>query len=158
MLRRILKIGVASILFVAATPLAASADSSEFEADLDPGQEFNPPVVIVSDGEGEAEFKVKRNRVRFELEWDDLTSPAVAAHIHCAPAGANGPVGVTLLAETKGTHGKVRGSFAGPDAANTCGWASLSDVLAAMVTGNAYVNVHTTNYPTGEIRGQVEID
>src|SRR3990172_4787145 len=156
MLRRILKIGVASILFVAATPLAASADSSEFEADLDPGQEFNPPVVIVSDGEGEAEFKVKRNRVRFELEWDDLTSPAVAAHIHCAPAGANGPVGVTLLAETKGTHGKVRGSFVGPDAANTCGWDSLSDVLAAMVNGNGYVNGQTTNYPAGEIRGKVE--
>lgn len=157
MLRRILKIGVASILFVAATPLAASADNSEFEADLDPGQEVQTPAVV-SDGEGEAEFTVKRNRVRFELEWEDLTSSAVAAHIHCAPAGDNGLVGVTLLAETKGTDGKVRGSFNGPDTGNACGWASLSDVLAAMVTGNAYVNVHTTNYPAGEIRGQVEID
>jgi hypothetical protein len=53
MLRRILKIVVASILFVAVTPLAASADSSEFEADLDPGQEFNPPVVIVNPRQGE---------------------------------------------------------------------------------------------------------
>jgi hypothetical protein len=31
-------------------------------------------------------------------------------------------------------------------------------VLTAMVTGNAYVNVHTINFPAGEIRGQVEID
>jgi hypothetical protein len=34
----------------------------------------------------------------------------------------------------------------------------VSDVLAAMVTGNAYVNVHTSNFLGGEIRGQIEID
>ena len=157
MLRRILKILVASMLFVAATPLAASADSSEFEADLDPGQEVQTPAVV-SDGEGEAEFTVKRNKIRFELEWDDLTSSVGAAHIHCAPAGSNGDVGVTLIAETKGTDGKVKGSFTAPDAGNACGWLTLSDVLAAMVTGNAYVNVHTANFPAGEIRGQIEID
>lgn len=157
MLRRILKILVASILFVAASPLAASADSSEFEADLDPGQEVQTPAVV-SDGEGEAEFTVKRNKIRFELEWEDLTSSVVAGHIHCAAAGANGFVGVTLIHETMGDDGKVKGSFTAPDAGNTCGWTSLNDVLAAMVTGNAYVNVHTANFPAGEIRGQVEID
>jgi hypothetical protein len=156
MLRRILKIGAASILFVTAAPLVASADNSEFEADLDPGQELTVPVG--SEGEGEAEFTVKRNRIRFKLEWEDLTSPAAAAHIHCAPAGVNGAVGVTLLAEIKGTDGKIRGSFKAPDPANGCGWTSLSDVLAAMVTGNAYVNVHSTNFGAGEIRGQIEID
>jgi hypothetical protein len=155
MLRRILKIGVASILFVAATPLTASADNSEFEADLDPGQEVD---AVVSDGEGEAEFTVRRNKVRFKLEWDDLTSSAVMAHIHCAEAGVNGPVGVTLFAKTKGDDGRVKGSFKTPDAGNDCGWLTLGDVLAAMVSGNAYVNVHTVNFPGGEIRGQVEID
>jgi len=157
MLRRTLKIGLASILFVAATPLAASADNSEFEADLDPGQEVQTPAVV-SDGEGEAEFTVKRNKIRFELEWDDLTSSVVAGHIHCEAAGANGPVGVTLIHETMGDDGKVKGSFTTPDEGNECGWLTLNDVLTAMVTGNAYVNVHTVNFPAGEIRGQVEID
>jgi hypothetical protein len=155
MLRRILKIGVASILFVAATPLTASADNSEFEADLDPGQEVQ---AVVSDGEGEAEFTLRRDKVRFKLEWDDLTSSAVAAHIHCGAVGVNGGVGVTLFAETKGDDGRVKGSFNAPDAGNACGWATVSDVLAAMVTGNAYVNVHTSNFLGGEIRGQIEID
>jgi len=157
MLRKILKILVVTSLFVAATPLAASADSSEFEADLDPGQEVQTPAVV-SDGEGEAEFTVKRNKVRFELEWEDLTSSVLFAHIHCAAAGANGPVGVTLIHETKRADGKVRGSFSAPDAGNACGWTTLGQVLSAMVTGNAYVNVHTANFPMGEIRGQVEID
>ena len=156
MLRRFLKILVASVLFVALAPLAASADDSEFEADLDPGQEVVVPVG--SEGEGEAEFTVKRNRIRYKLEWEDLTSNAVAAHIHCAAAGVNGQVGVTLLSETKRPDGKVRGSFSAPDAGNQCGWTTLGDVLTAMVTGNAYVNVHTVNFGAGEIRGQIEID
>ena len=152
MLRRILKMIVVSALFVAATPLAASAGNTEFEADLDPGQET---AVVDSKGEGEAEFTVKRNKIRFELEWEDLTSGAVAAHIHCAAAGVDGAVGVTLLSEAKGTDGKVKGSFSAPDPGNGCGWASLNDVLTAMVTGNAYVNVHTANFLPGEIRGQI---
>jgi hypothetical protein len=127
----------------------------EFEADLDPGQET---ADVDSEGEGEAEFTVKRNKIRYELEWEDLTTGAVAAHIHCAATGVDGPVGVTLLSKTKGTDGKVKGSFKAPDEGNQCGWTSLNDVLTAMVTGNAYVNVHTPTYPTGEIRGQVEID
>ncbi|HEX6146743.1 MAG TPA: CHRD domain-containing protein, partial [Acidimicrobiia bacterium] len=108
MLRRFFKIGMVSMLIVASTPLTASAHGSEFEADLDPGQEVQTPAVV-SDGEGEADFTLKRNKVRFRVEWDDLTSGAVAGHIHCAPAGSNGTVGVTLLSEPKGTDGKVRG-------------------------------------------------
>ena len=156
MLRRFLKILGASVLFVALAPLTALADDSEFEADLEPGQEVVVPVG--SEGEGEAEFTVKRDRVRYKLEWEDLTSNAIAGHIHCAVAGVNGPVGVTLIHEAKGPDGRVRGSFTAPDPGNGCGWATLSDVLAAMVTGNAYVNVHSVNFPAGEIRGQVEID
>jgi hypothetical protein len=158
MMRRFLRAMLASILFVAAAPLAASADHrSEFEAELDPGQEVQTPAVV-SDGDGDAEFTLRRDKVRFELEWEDLTSSALMAHIHCAPAGSNGPVGVTLFAKTKKTDGHIKGSFTGPDAGNACGWTTLSQVLGAMAGGNAYVNVHTTNFPMGEIRGQVEID
>jgi len=156
MLRRFLKILGATVIFVALAPLTALADDSEFEADLDPGSEVVVPVG--SEGEGEAEFTVKRNRIKFKLEWEDLTSNAVAGHIHCAAVGVNGPVGVTLITQPKGPDGRLRGSFTAPDPGNGCGWTTLGDVLAAMVTGNAYVNVHTVNFPAGEIRGQVEID
>jgi hypothetical protein len=32
---------------------------------------------------------------------------------------------------------------------------SLSDLLAAMQAGNTYVNVHTSQFPAGEVRGQI---
>jgi hypothetical protein len=35
-------------------------------------------------------------------------------------------------------------------------WADLGDVLGAMAGGTADVNIHTENFPSGEIRGQVD--
>jgi hypothetical protein len=157
MLRRTFRVALATALFVVAAPLIASADELEFEAELSPEEEFQDPPVI-SEGEGEAELSVRRDRVRYDVEWEDLTSDVVAGHIHCAAAGANGPVGVTLVHEPLGADDRVRGSFTGPDAGNTCGWATLGDVLHAIATGNAYVNIHTANFPAGEIRGQLRVD
>ena len=92
-----------------------------------------------------------------------------AAHIHCGIAGVSGPIGVTLFMGAPGggrTDGVLAaGSVTGPDPGNACGWATLADVVAAVESGNAYVNVHTNDgvdppntgpgdFPGGEIRGQ----
>ena len=72
-----------------------------------------------------------------------------AAHIHCGAAGVNGPVGVTLFVGTPG-GGRIDGTLAegtitAPDPGNGCGWADLAAVVAAMNSGNTYVNVHTND-------------
>jgi hypothetical protein len=95
---------------------------------------------------------------------------AFASHIHCAAAGVNGPVGVTLFLGTPAS-GRLDGVIASdtrtaPDPGNACGWTTLEDVISAMRSGNAYVNVHTNDgvaptntgpgdFPGGEIRGQI---
>ena len=155
MWRRILTVALVSIVWLAFTAVAAWGDGLEFETELDPGQEV---PAVASDGEGEAEFELNGDSISFELEWEDLTSPAVAAHIHCAPVGVVGGVGVTLFLGAMGTEGEFTGSFSGPDPDNGCGWADLEDVVAVMANGSAYVNVHTTTSPGGEIRGQIEED
>ena len=156
MFRRFSVVAVVSIVWLALTAAAALGDGWEFEAELEPGQEV--PLAPDSDGEGEAEFEVKKKKIKFELEWEDLNGSVFAIHIHCAPAGANGPVGVTLFSGSKGTEAEIKGKFRTPDAGNACGWATLGDVVAAMATGNTYVNVHTNAVPSGEIRGQIEAD
>jgi len=97
-------------------------------------------------------------------------SNVFAAHIHCGAPGVAGPVGVTLFMGTPGSgpvHGVlVRSSFSAPDVGNACGWTTVDDVVAAVTSGNAYVNVHTNDgvappntgpgdFPGGEIRGQL---
>jgi hypothetical protein len=117
-------------------------DDLEFEFGLDPGQEVRIPPVE-SEGEGEAELELRRNGVRYNVEWEDLTSTVIMGHIHCGAVGANGPVGVTLVHEPLQPDDRVRDTFTGPDAGTGCMWADLGDVLGALASGNAYVNIHT---------------
>jgi hypothetical protein len=93
-----------------------------------------------------------------------------AAHIHCGAVGVNGPIGVTLFmgAPAGGTvNGTLaEGTITAPDLGNGCGWVDLAVVVAAIQSGETYVNVHTNDevappntgpgdFPGGEIRGQV---
>jgi hypothetical protein len=87
-----------------------------------------------------------------------------------APPGSTARSVVTLFAGSPG-GGPVSGTLAegtitAPDAGNVCGWTDLASVLAALESGNTYVNVHTNDgvppastgpgdFPGGEIRGQV---
>ena len=80
----------------------------------------------------------------------------VAAHLHCAPEGVNGPVGITLFAGGPvGSGNLARGQLPDPDGGNSCGWASIDDAIDDMESGNVYVNVHTIGNPGGEVRGQI---
>src|SRR5918996_63374 len=146
---------VVVVVAMLATVSAAYADDLKFEAELSGAHEVPP---VTTEGEGEAKFESDGSSVDFELKWDDLSTPAFAAHIHCGVTGMNGPVGVTLFAGSMGTEGEVESTFTGPDPGNACGWMDLADVLGEMATGGAYVNVHTTQHPGGEVRGQVAVD
>jgi hypothetical protein len=139
-----------------ATASAASARDPKFNAELSGAAER--PTPVETEGEGEAKFELEGTTVDFELKWKDLTTPALAAHIHCGGPEEVGPVGVTLFAGTMDTEGEVQGSFTGPDPGNACGWATLADVLEGMASNDAYVNVHSERFSGGEIRGQVVED
>lgn len=98
-------------------------------------------------GTGTATVRVRRNQgqVCYSIQAQNLTLPAAASHIHRGAAGANGPVVVT---------------FRPPNASGaSSGCASASRALVAQLLANAagyYVNVHTTEFPGGAVRGQLE--
>lgn len=80
-----------------------------------------------------------------------------AAHIHSGEQGQNGPIVVTLF---KPTPKMVSGLLSEGDitASNLEGPLTakqLSDLLSSMHSMELYVNIHTTQYPEGEIRGQI---
>ena len=166
MRRTIVLVAMLALGLLAVAPAAVAGDN--FVATLSGGQEV---PARDTQARGVATFKLSADgtALTFKLNVANLDN-VVAAHIHCGGVGVNGPVGVTLFMGAPG-GGRVSGTLAegtitAPDAGNLCGWADLAAVLAAMGSGNTYVNVHTNDgvdppntgpgdFPGGEIRGQV---
>jgi hypothetical protein len=160
-------VGLAVLALLALAPSAMAGDN--FVAPLSGGQEV---PTRDTPAEGVAKFKLRQDgaALEFKVNVDNIQN-AVAAHIHCGAVGVNGPVGVTLFMGVPGS-GSVSGTLAegtitAPDPGNACGWTSLAAVVAAIESGNTYVNVHTNDgvpptntgpgdFPGGEIRGQIK--
>ena len=124
-----------------------------FQAQLMGANEVPPRT---SSGSGAAGFTLDGNVVHFSVEVEGLGN-IVACHIHVGAVGVSGPVRVPLckapLPNGVVNGVLVQGTFSAADVVAI----SFDDLLNAMRNGNAYVNVHTTVYPAGEIRGQVSV-
>lgn len=126
-------------------------------------QEEVPPTT--STASGRAHFVMTQPNeglmMRYQLIVHDGQN-ITAAHLHCAPRGVNGPVVVNLYTgETRtSVHGElVSGSIRDQDilaAGANCSpnIRNIAHLAQAMREGKIYVNVHSTRYPNGEIRGQ----
>jgi CHRD domain len=82
-----------------------------------------------------------RKQICYDFTLSGLSTPLMA-HIHRAPALRNGPTVVTL--------------FTGPGVLDDCVmWTEerLAEIVAH--ASNFYVNVYTTEYPDGALRGQL---
>jgi hypothetical protein len=154
----IVAIGILSILTIGTTPLrlqlAAQESEQKFSAKLS-GKEEVPPNE--SPSTGFAWVKITDDKIGYEVNVTDMDK-VNAAHIHLAEAGKNGPVVLTLfkggpteqvngtVGEANVTASNLEGPMKGKD---------ITDLVTAMKNGTTYVNVHTTDFPDGEIRGQL---
>jgi hypothetical protein len=143
--------------FLISGAVPAVAARAVYKSTLTAGQVVaTPPVVSAA----RATFKIKTAggaNGNWGFIWANLTSEAIAGHIHCGAAGTNGPVGVTVFSGTQATKASITGSFSAPDAGNGCGWTTFADIEAAMAAGTAYIVLKTVNYPEGELRGQLAL-
>lgn len=114
---------------------AALAGASEVPG---PGDEDGAGVVRLRLNQG-------RQRICYKLMVSDITLPASGAHIHAGAAGVAGPVVVTL--DPPDESGVSMGCVTG----------LAKSLVKAMRRHPAdyYVNVHTSDYPAGAIRGQL---
>jgi hypothetical protein len=144
--------------FLAATG-AARADLI-FVAHLSgPGE--NPPTSSPALGLATYDLNTAETAINFTIMFGTdaggppLTSPLAAGHIHFGMPGTNGPV---ILPFPGLPAGSTSGTFSGTlTAANLTPAAPIltfADAVAALKAGNTYTNLHTANFPGGEIRGQ----
>jgi hypothetical protein len=129
---------------------AAYGPKAKYDTQLTGAAETSPPGGD-PDGTGFASVKVKSSKssvcvvIKKVLNIGTIT----AAHIHEAPAGADGPIVVTLATPTAKKPGKKAKS-------KTCVNAStalINDLIS--YPADFYVNVHSSAFPGGAIRGQL---
>lgn len=126
------------------------------------GREEVPPND--SRAQGQAIFQLSKDggELHFKLNVANIEN-VLQAHIHLAPFGVNGGIvawlypdaapPVLIPGRTQGTLSE--GVITTEDLVGPLAGATLADLLAAMRAGNTYVNVHTLQFPPGEIRGQI---
>jgi len=97
------------------------------------------------DGAATAEVSVSKNLDRICYDVHDIRNigKITAAHIHHGAAGMDGPPVITL---TMAPEGGMKGCVGAPN------W--LQAAMKSNFT-DYYVNIHTTDYPDGAIRGQL---
>jgi hypothetical protein len=111
------------------------------------GAESVPSNASTASGTGTVTVDDVADTVAVFLSWTGLTggSPS-AAHIHCCVAtNANGPVVIPFAGFPATTSGTYSNTFSGVSAAN----------IAGIEAGLAYINIHNTVFPGGEIRGDI---
>ncbi|HEY5972931.1 MAG TPA: CHRD domain-containing protein [Pseudoxanthomonas sp.] len=138
-----------------------------------PLRSFEEVPSISSAARGTFHARVEAGAIRYKLSYSGLQGDVRQAHIHFGQKGVNGGVSVFLcqttfntdptgLAPTCPQSGEVDGlllpaNVVGPGGQGiTAG--EFAELVAAIRHGVAYVNVHSTLFPGGEVRGQLDRD
>ncbi|MFO0835237.1 MAG: CHRD domain-containing protein [Phycisphaerales bacterium] len=107
------------------------------------GTQEVPPTPSTGVGCGFISLDVTGNNLSYDIRYANLTAAETAAHIHgYAGAGQNAGVKHTLPAGARKLGNWAYGAVQ-----------SDENLIKAGLT---YINVHTTNFPGGEIRGQIQ--
>ena len=129
----------AAMLLSVATPVLA--EQKMFSATLAAAEEV-PPTQSTGTGTVQATYDTDTKVFTYTVEYSGLTGEATAAHFHGPAAPGENAAPVVPVPD--------------PLASPINGTATLDDAQAAdLLAGKWYFNVHTAQYPDGEIRGQV---
>jgi hypothetical protein len=130
------------------------------------------PLAISTTGSGtfDARFSRFSDRFTYQLSYRDLSAAVTQAHIHfgaenqvggisvflCTNLG-NGPAGTQACPAAPAT---ITGTIGPNDVIGPAGQGiaagEFNEFMDALQAGVTYVNVHSTQYPGGEIRAQID--
>lgn|SRR5262245_1565404 len=164
------QIGIFAGLFVVVCAAFAGADDNRnLNAKLSGDNEVPPRETRAH---GIAKFQISNDgtAIDYHLNVANINN-VVAAHIHVGQPGVNGPVVAFLAGPFPAGGGRsngllARGTITAADLVGPLSGQPLSALIAQMLAGNTYANVHTNDgvappntgagdFPGGEIRGQV---
>ncbi|TLX89114.1 MAG: CHRD domain-containing protein [Thaumarchaeota archaeon] len=147
-----------SLIIVATTNSNLTfAQNDKFKAKLKGDNEV--PAVSTT-ATGKAKFKVKDDAITYKINITGITDVKMA-HIHAGNEGENGDPIVDLLKsgnQNKSQDGVIiGGEITASDLEGSMSGKALTDLQSAMASEGTYVNIHTSEHPDGEIRGQIKV-
>jgi hypothetical protein len=168
--------GIAKLATISAFALASSAIAHDrknrIEIRLKSYNEV-PAVSSPAAGRFEATYDEVSGAISYELSYSGLEGEVRQAHIHFGQQGVNGGIMVwlcqsatpfidpaALAPQCVGPNaGTVRGLIQSPNVlavtAQGIDKEDFDEFVKAIRVGAAYVNVHSTRFPGGELRGQL---
>jgi hypothetical protein len=151
--------------------------SRDLRAELRAGNEV---PIVSSPATGRFRARVAEDGMSFDywLDYEGFEGTVTQSHIHIAQKFASGGISVwlcqtatnpapaTVAAQTPmcgepgGEDFEATGTISAEDVIGPTGQAvpamSFAELLRLIRSGNAYVNVHSTSAPGGEVRGQIQ--
>ena len=110
------------------------------------GANEHPAVNTTATGTITGTYHMENKMLDYTITWTDLSAPAANMHFHGPAATPDSSAGVQIAitgfpTETSGT---------------VSGMATLTaDQESQLLGGKWYYNIHTSNHPGGEIRGNI---
>lgn len=168
-------LALVAVLGLTVTVSSADEPTMSLRARLSGFQEVAPKLTAGTD---RFEATVNGSMLSYTLTYSGLSSSAIMAHIHfaqpavnggiflwlCQTAAAPAPSAVAANTPMCPEHGGTvsRSGVTAADILAVSGQnvsaGDFAGILRIIESGDAYVNVHTTNFGGGEIRGQVKTD
>jgi hypothetical protein len=148
----------ALILAISLTAAVVASSAAEARAGGEPAIPLNneqETTGATGGGSGFFSYSIEGSQLCYTLEVSNLTMAPFAAHIHLGPRNVAGDIVVGLLTPTAASS-TVSECITAVEGAT--GQALSTAELAAIAAdpGAYYVNVHTNNFPGGEVRGQLK--
>ena len=136
------------------------------------GYEEVPAVSTGAGGELRARISNDETSISYELSYSDLEGSVTQSHIHLGQPGVNGGISVWLcsnLASPPTPPGvqpcppppaTITGTLTAADVVGPAGQGidpgQFSELIQAIRARSTYVNIHSTKWPGGEVRSQID--
>jgi len=137
-----------AVTIVSSTSVQAQTSFVSF---LNGAQEAPTPRVTPAFGNGTVMLNAERTQITINLTFQGLLAPITVAHIHDGAFGVSGPVILDIRSLMTLSPDLTAGSILNATLNVTQAQANV------LLAGNGYFNIHTSVYPGGEIRGQINV-
>lgn len=162
---------IIAIAFAIAPVAVLATPAQVYIGDLSSANE-SPPNGSTGTGSAIVTYSPSVASLRVQVSFAGLSSGTTASHIHCcAVPGTNAPIATTTPTFPGFPSGVTAGTYDMTlDMSQSASYSAtfitahvniivaLNDLLIGLGRHSAYLNIHTSNFPGGEIRANLVLD